>query len=105
MLSRKLHVLILSLILSVNSGCARSTTETVRTISDYKLLAFPISYANGTDTDGIDTKQTVDQIKKHNSRYECVVNNDCPVASVGITQPNDTRVSSENTTVPRDRQK
>ena len=65
-------------ILLASSACVKSTTETVRSVSDYALIAAPITYAGGMDTDGIDTAETVAQIKKHNSRYECVVNKDCP---------------------------
>ena len=65
-------------ILCATSACVKSTTETVRSVSDYALIAAPITYADGKDTDGIDTAKTVTQIKKHNSRYECVVNKDCP---------------------------
>lgn len=60
-----------------SAGCVKSTTETVRTVSNYELLAKPITKAGGIDTDGIDTKETQDQIDAHNSTYECVVNNDC----------------------------
>ena len=65
-------------ILCATSACVKSTTETVRSVSDYALIAAPITYADGKDIDGIDTAETVAQIKKHNSRYECVVNKDCP---------------------------
>ncbi len=66
-------------ILCATSACVKNTTETVRSVSDYGLIAAPITYAGGKDTDGIDTAETVAQIKKHNSRYACVVDKDCPV--------------------------
>lgn len=93
---RRLLSLTLLPILFGASGCVTSTTETVRTVSDYKLLAFPITYAGGKDTDGIDTQATQEQIKKHNSRYECVVNNDCPAPRNDLASTS-AKISDENT--------
>lgn len=96
---RRLLSLTLLPILFGTSACVTSTTETVRTVSDYKLLAFPITYAGGKDTDGIDTEATQEQIKKHNSRYECVVNNDCPAPRNDLAA-NSATTGDENTPTP-----
>lgn len=82
--SRKQLKLIACLILLGTSACARSTTETVRTVSNFCLITQPITFSGRaanpeTVENKYDTDETVVQVKKHNSRFECVCNNDCPV--------------------------
>jgi hypothetical protein len=84
-LSNKLTKLTLLPILVVISGCATSTTETVRTVNNYCLISEPIGYSSkGPSVETVDNKydtdQTVGDVKKHNSRYECVCKDDCPIA-------------------------
>ena len=61
-------------------SCATSTTETVRTVSDYCLIATGISYSEikpGQAEDAAnkyDTPETVEQVKAHDLAYERV----CP---------------------------
>lgn len=61
-------------------SCAGNTTETVRTVSDYCLIAKGITFseAHGTDVEGVDNKydtpETIQQIKDHDLAYERV----CP---------------------------
>ena len=54
------------LILAGLTGCATSTP-----VSDYCLMASPIFYSMA------DTPETVAQIERHNSDYECACNEDC----------------------------
>lgn len=82
--SRKQLKLIVCLTLLGTSACATSTTETVRTVSNYCLLTQPITFSatvlsKETEENKYDTEETIGQVKKHNSRFECVCNNDCPV--------------------------
>lgn len=64
-------------------SCAKSTTETVRTVSNYCLIAKGISYSEikaGQTEDGTnkyDTPETVEQVKAHDLAYERV----CPAAA------------------------
>lgn len=57
-------------------SCAKSTTETVRTISDYCLIAKGITYSqikeNQTEdsTNKYDTEETIEQVKNHDLQYE-----------------------------------
>lgn len=63
------------LILSVTSGCALGSTGGNRPIvvSDYCKIAAPISYDTAKDT-----KETVAAVEKHNSKWVCLCENDCP---------------------------
>ena len=55
------------------SGCAATrTVETVRTVSDYCLWAFPISYSRG------DTLETIGQVQAHNARHDAICPADAP---------------------------
>lgn len=57
-------------------SCAKSTTETVRTVSDYCLIAKGITYSEikVTQQEGADNKydtpETVKQVKDHDLVYE-----------------------------------
>lgn len=60
------------------TACAGNTTETVRTISDYCLIAKGISFSepHGTDVETAankyDTPETIKQVKAHDLSYEAV---------------------------------
>lgn len=75
---KKLRMLSLPLLLLSATSCAQSTTETVRTISEYCLIAKGITYSEikaGQTEDSAnkyDTPETVDQIKNHDLAYERV---------------------------------
>jgi hypothetical protein len=57
-------------------SCAKSTTETVRTVSDYCLISKGITYsAKKPDQvedalNSYDTDETVAQVKAHDLQYE-----------------------------------
>lgn len=57
-------------------SCAGNTTETVRTVSNYCLLAKGITYseAHGLDvedgTNKYDTDETIQQVKEHDLVFE-----------------------------------
>ena len=57
-------------------SCAKSTTETVRTVSDYCLIAKGISYSEIDPTqqesaaNEYDTPYTIGQIKDHDLTFE-----------------------------------
>lgn len=59
-------------------SCAESTTETVRTVSNYCLIAKGITYseAHGADvedaTNKYDTAETIKQVKDHDLAFEKV---------------------------------
>ncbi len=53
------------------SGCGKTVTvETVRTVSDYCLWAFPITYSKA------DTLETVGQVQSHNARHDAICTKD-----------------------------
>ena len=58
------------------SACATSGTETVRTVSEYCLIAKGISFAEQHEgdvedsTNKFDSADTVKQVKEHNLAYE-----------------------------------
>lgn len=62
------------------TACATNTTETVRTVHDYCLIAKGITYSEKkpTQVEGAanlyDTPETVKQIKDHDLSYEAVCN-------------------------------
>jgi hypothetical protein len=65
------------------ASCARSTTETVRTVSDYCLIAKGMTYseAHGQAEDlnnKYDTPETIQQVKDHDLAYERVCNPPSP---------------------------
>ena len=76
----KLKPLWLSPILFALTGCVSGSTAPA-VVSDYCRIAQPISY----DTK-IDSPETVAEIEKHNSKWVCVCENDCPQKS-DATQP------------------
>jgi hypothetical protein len=57
-------------------SCAKSTTETVRTVSNYCLIAKGITYSQKKETqledasNKYDTEQTIKEIKDHDLTYE-----------------------------------
>lgn len=59
-------------------SCAKNTTETVRTVSDYCLIAKGITYSEikPTQQEGAanlyDTPETVAQVKNHDLTFERV---------------------------------
>jgi hypothetical protein len=61
---------------TISISCARNTTETVRTISNYCLIAKGISYSEKkvaqteTAENKYDTPETVKQVKEHDLAYE-----------------------------------
>jgi len=69
------RLLSLFLILSGTSACVIGSTE-VAVPSDYCHIARPISYDGKADT-----AETVGQIEKHNSKYTCLCENDCPAGA------------------------
>lgn len=62
------------------TACAPNTIETVRTVSDYCLLASGITFSKikdtqkETDANKFDTDETVAQIEKHDLTYERICN-------------------------------
>jgi hypothetical protein len=70
--------LFVNLLLISLTSCAANTTETVRTVHDYCLIAKGISYAeaHGTDVEDTsnkyDTSITIQQIKDHDLAFEKV---------------------------------
>lgn len=62
-------------------SCAKSTTETVRTVSDYCLIAKGITYSQikagqvESADNNYDTEETVSQIRDHDLTYERLCNN------------------------------
>ena len=62
------------------SGCVHGSTAPA-VVSDYCRIAEPISY----DTER-DSAETVAEIEKHNSKWVCVCENDCP-KKPDATQP------------------
>jgi hypothetical protein len=60
------------------TACVRDTTETVRAVSDYCLIAKPITYSEihpGQTEDAgnvFDSAETVEQVKNHDLAYERV---------------------------------
>lgn len=76
MLFKMPKMLLLTLASSSLMSCAANTTETVRTVHDYCLLAKGITYSQIHDnqaedaTNKYDTKETVQQITDHDLVYE-----------------------------------
>ena len=64
--SKPLVKLFLILALTGTSGCATSSA-----VTDYCLIAGPITYSS------MDTPETIDQIVKHNSDFLCACRDDC----------------------------
>lgn len=69
--------MLLSILLSISlMSCARSTTETVRSVSNACLIFSGISFSepHGADVESVankyDTPATVAQIKQHDLKYE-----------------------------------
>ena len=71
-MSNKLKPLWPLLTLFATSACVENTTAPVA-VSEYCAIAKPISYDRL-----LDTKETVAEVEKHNSKWECVCNHDCP---------------------------
>jgi hypothetical protein len=70
-------VMLLTIPLAMTSmSCAKSTTETVRTVSNYCLIAKGITYSEikPTQQEGAanlyDTPETVKQVKEHDLTFE-----------------------------------
>lgn len=74
-MSRKLKLLSLCPMLLAMSGCVANMTGAASTpaADSYCRIAQGISYDSAKDT-----PETVKAVEAHNSRYECVCNNDCP---------------------------
>ena len=72
---KKLKLLSVSLILSATSGCVHDLTGAggVKTVSEYCRIAEPITYDRTADT-----PETVQQIERHNSKFVCLCEGDCP---------------------------
>ena len=75
-MSRMLKMLAIVPLLIFSAGCAKSTTETVRSVSNFCLIAKGISYSEAHEGDvedtanKYDTPETVEQIKAHDRAYE-----------------------------------
>lgn len=69
---KKQNVLWLTPILIALSGCAHGSTAPV-IVSDYCTIAAPISFDSA-----VDSPETVAEIEKHNSKWVCVCEDDCP---------------------------
>lgn len=69
---KKLRLLSVLLTLSATSGCAHVSTDPVP-LNNYCSIAQPIYYNSK-----VDTPDTVQQIEKHNSKWACVCESDCP---------------------------
>ena len=67
----QLKPLSMLLILAVTSACVPDST--VPAVSDYCAIAKPITYDSVNDT-----AETVSEIEKHNSKFVCVCEHDCP---------------------------
>ena len=72
---RLVRLLIVFLTLIVMTGCATGSTGPVP-LNSYCALAQPIGYDSRRDT-----RETVAAIEKHNSRWVCVCESDCPKRS------------------------
>lgn len=59
-------------------SCATNTTETVRTVSNYCLIAKGITYSEAHEgnvedaTNKYDTAETIEQVKNHDLAFEKV---------------------------------
>ncbi len=73
---KKPKLLLPLLILCVTSGCATGSTAPV-VISDYCRIAKPLSYDTTRDS-----VETVKEVEKHNSKWVCLCENDCPNQSL-----------------------
>jgi hypothetical protein len=82
MSKKPMKLLLIPLLLSA-AACAPNTTETVRPVSDYCLIAKGLTYseAHGADIEDqsnkYDTPETIKQVKDHDLAYERV----CPSTS------------------------
>lgn len=69
--------------LLLSSACAKSTTETVRTVSNFCLIAKGISYSEikpgqvESAENKYDTPETVKAVKSHDRAYEAT----CPTTA------------------------
>lgn len=83
MSKKPMKLLLIPLLLSA-AACVPNTTETVRTVSDYCLIAKGQTYseAHGLDiedkTNKYDTPETIGQIKDHDLAYERICNHASP---------------------------
>ena len=79
-MSNKLKTLLIIPLATISMSCARNTTETVRTVSDFCLIAKGISFSKKQPlqvedaTNKYDTDETVKQIEEHDLKYERVCN-------------------------------
>lgn len=70
---RRLKKLSLALTMFALSACAHGGIDPARTVSDYCLIARPITYDSRQDN-----PLTVTQVEEHNSKWACVCEGDCP---------------------------
>lgn len=81
---KKLNALLLSATTLALSACAHGSTAPV-IVSEYCEIAGPITL----DSE-VDSPETIAAIEKHNSKWACVCENDCPAEPVAPEKPSAT---------------